>query len=102
LPTRTGNDSQETGVLADWASTSRLENVTSLAQIIKFQPYCLLENLSIMSLGLVQPAAFLWFLSGGEFDVTKHPERAWKIFRQAICCEQVHESRQEAAPTVAQ
>lgn len=63
---------------------------------------CLPETLSMMFLGLIQPAAFLWFLSDGEFDVTKHAERAWKIFSQAICCEEVQEQCQQAAPRVGQ
>jgi AcrR family transcriptional regulator len=41
-------------------------------------------TLSMMFLGLIQPAAILWHLSQGGFDVTKHGEKAWKIFRGAI------------------
>ena len=41
-------------------------------------------TVSMMFLGLIQPAAILWHLSDGKFDVTKHGEKAWKIFRQAI------------------
>jgi hypothetical protein len=37
-----------------------------------------------MFLGLVQPAAILWQLSDGGIDVTKHAERAWQIFSDAI------------------
>jgi len=39
---------------------------------------------SVMFLGLVQPAALLWQLSDGGIDVTKHAERAWQIFSDAI------------------
>jgi AcrR family transcriptional regulator len=39
---------------------------------------------AVMFLGLVQPAAILWHLSEGEFDVTKHTEKAWQVFRRAI------------------
>ncbi len=42
------------------------------------------ETISMMFLGIVQPAAILWHLSDGGFDVTKHGERAWKIFSKAI------------------
>jgi len=42
------------------------------------------ETLSLMFLGMIQPAAILWHLSHGDFDVTKHGEKAWRIFRQAI------------------
>ncbi len=59
---------------------------------------CPPETLSMMFLGLIQPAAFFWFLSDGEFDVTKHAEKAWKIFSQALCCEEIHECQQAAAP----
>lgn len=45
---------------------------------------CSAGTLSMMFLGLIQPAAFIWYLSDGAFDVTKHAERAWKLFSQAI------------------
>lgn len=41
-------------------------------------------TVSLMFLGLIQPAAIFWHMSDGEFDVTKHTERAWKIFSEAI------------------
>ena len=41
-------------------------------------------TVSLMFLGLVQPAAILWQLSDGGIDVTKHAERAWQIFAEAI------------------
>ncbi|MGB7621169.1 MAG: TetR family transcriptional regulator [Terriglobia bacterium] len=37
-----------------------------------------------MFLALFQSSGILWFLSDGEFDVTKHAERAWKIFKRSI------------------
>ena len=39
---------------------------------------------AVMFLGLIQPAAILWQLSGGRFDVTKHIEKAWPLFRDTI------------------
>ncbi len=39
---------------------------------------------SLLFLGLVQPAAILWQLSDGGIDVTRHAERAWRIFAEAI------------------
>jgi len=42
------------------------------------------STVSIMFLGLVQPAAVLWQLSDGGIDVTKHVERAWHIFAGCI------------------
>ncbi|MFU8855928.1 MAG: TetR/AcrR family transcriptional regulator [Deferrisomatales bacterium] len=41
-------------------------------------------TLAVMFLGLVQPSAILWHLSDGQFDVTKHTQRAWEVFRGAI------------------
>jgi len=41
-------------------------------------------TVSLMFIGLFQPAAILWHLSDGRFDVTKHTERAWEILRDAI------------------
>jgi AcrR family transcriptional regulator len=42
------------------------------------------ETVSLIFLGMIQPAAILWHLSDGAFDVTKHGEKAWRIFSQAI------------------
>lgn len=41
-------------------------------------------DLSVMFLGLVQPAAILWHVSDGGFDVTRQADRAWRVFVQAI------------------
>jgi len=50
---------------------------------------------AVTFLGLILPAAVLWHLSGGEFDVTRQSERAWKIFRAGI---EVPGIKQTAAP----
>lgn len=42
------------------------------------------DTLSVMFLGLVQPAAILWLLSHGEFDPIRHAERAWPCFAEMI------------------
>jgi AcrR family transcriptional regulator len=39
---------------------------------------------SVMFLGLIQPAAILWNLSGGKFDVTRHVQNAWPVFCSAL------------------
>jgi AcrR family transcriptional regulator len=39
---------------------------------------------SLMFLGTFQPAAILWHLSEGAFDVTKHSESAWLLLKDAI------------------
>jgi hypothetical protein len=35
-------------------------------------------------LGLIQPAGILWHMSEGRFDVTKHVEKAWRIFSESV------------------
>lgn len=40
--------------------------------------------LAVMLLGLVQPAAILWVMSDGQFDIEYQVESAWRIFSQAI------------------
>ena len=42
------------------------------------------DTLAVMFLGLIQPAAILWHLSDGRFDVTHHARRAWRVFEQAL------------------
>ncbi|MCI0625982.1 MAG: TetR/AcrR family transcriptional regulator [Acidobacteria bacterium] len=42
------------------------------------------KTAALMFLGLIQPAAILWHMSDGKLDVTKHAEKAWKIFSGAI------------------
>ena len=38
----------------------------------------------VVFLGRFQPATMLWFLSDGGFDVTKHIDRAWRVFLDGI------------------
>ncbi len=33
-----------------------------------------------MFLGLIQPAAILWMMSDGKFDLDRHAEHAWRLF----------------------
>jgi len=42
---------------------------------------------ALLFLGIVVPAGILWHMTDGGFDVTKHAERAWQIFRRAILAE---------------
>jgi TetR/AcrR family transcriptional regulator, fatty acid metabolism regulator protein len=42
------------------------------------------EAISVMFLGLIQPAVILWHLSDGEFDPQHQMECAWPVFRRAI------------------
>lgn len=42
------------------------------------------RELATMFWGLLPPATVLWHLSEGRFDVTRHLDRSWKIFRQIL------------------
>ena len=42
------------------------------------------ENIAVSFLGMIQPAAIIWNLSDGEFDLTRHRKNAWKLFLDAI------------------
>ena len=42
------------------------------------------ERIAIMFLGLFQPAAFLYHLSDGRFDIVKQVDTSWKMFSKAI------------------
>lgn len=42
------------------------------------------STVAVVFLGLIQPAAILWHLSEGEFDVTKQARQAWAIIKEAI------------------
>jgi len=35
---------------------------------------------AVMFLGLIQPAAILWMMSDGKFDIDQHAEHAWRLF----------------------
>ena len=37
-----------------------------------------------MFLGLIQPAIILWLMSNGAFDVVRHTERAWRLYREMM------------------
>lgn len=41
-------------------------------------------TLAVMFLGLIMPAAILWHLTEGGFDVTRHAAQSWKVFRRAV------------------
>lgn len=42
------------------------------------------NTVAVAFLGLIQPAAILWQLSEGEFELTHQAERAWEIFVAGI------------------
>jgi AcrR family transcriptional regulator len=39
---------------------------------------------ALMFLGMVIPPGILWHVSEGEFDVSRHAQRAWQMFHRAI------------------
>ena len=41
-------------------------------------------NMAIFFLGMIQPAAIIWNLSDGEFDLVAHSQAAWKLFSESI------------------
>ncbi|MGD2272359.1 MAG: TetR/AcrR family transcriptional regulator [Desulfobacterales bacterium] len=41
-------------------------------------------TISVMFLGIIQPAAILWHISDESFDVAKHTEKAWRIFKESL------------------
>jgi hypothetical protein len=42
------------------------------------------ENIAVSFLGMIQPAAIIWNMSDGEFDLVQHSKNAWKLFVDAI------------------
>jgi AcrR family transcriptional regulator len=42
------------------------------------------DTVSVMFLGIIQPAAILWHISNEAFDTAKHAEKAWKIFKESL------------------
>jgi AcrR family transcriptional regulator len=44
------------------------------------QPDVSPDAAAVMFLGLIQPAAILWLMSDGKFDIDQHAEHAWQFF----------------------
>jgi AcrR family transcriptional regulator len=42
------------------------------------------ETIAVSFLGMIQPAAIIWNLSDGEFDLVQHSKNAWMLFVDAI------------------
>ena len=42
------------------------------------------DNIAVAFLGMIQPAAIIWNLSDGEFDLMEHSKNAWKLFSDAV------------------
>ena len=46
------------------------------------------ETVAMLFVGIVQPGAVLWSLSDGQFDITRHAKRAWRLFRGSVATEE--------------
>jgi len=42
------------------------------------------ENIAVSFLGMIQPAAIIWNLGAGEFDLVAHSQHAWQMFVAGI------------------
>jgi AcrR family transcriptional regulator len=42
------------------------------------------QTITMMLFGIIVPAGILWHLTEGGFDVTRHAQRAWLLFSQAV------------------
>ncbi len=42
------------------------------------------ETIAVAFLGMIQPAAIIWNLSDGAFDLVQHSQRAWRLFSDAV------------------
>ena len=42
------------------------------------------KSLAVMFWGMIPPAVILWHMSDGQFDVTRHAEKSWDLFRDGI------------------
>jgi AcrR family transcriptional regulator len=47
------------------------------------------ETVAVLFLGLFQPAAVLSYLSDGVYDVDRHMQRVWPLFRETISLEPI-------------
>jgi len=42
------------------------------------------QTIALMFLGIIQPAAVMWRLTGAGFDISAHAKQSWKMFKKAI------------------
>jgi AcrR family transcriptional regulator len=42
------------------------------------------QTITMMLFGIIVPAGILWHLTEGGFDVTRHAQRSWQLFAQAV------------------
>jgi AcrR family transcriptional regulator len=80
---RSGREEMVYGIVSDYLT--RVEEIIRHGQGTgRIDPEIDPKTVSVMFLGLIQPTALLWHISGGRFDVTKQAEKAWKLFSRTI------------------
>jgi AcrR family transcriptional regulator len=42
------------------------------------------DHIAVSFMGMIQPAAIIWSLSGGEFDIVGHSQKAWELFLSSV------------------
>jgi len=71
-----------------WAQFGMAEGVkASTGEEMKLFIDYLMEHgatIYVMFLGIIQPAAIIWHISNEAFDVAKHGEKAWRIFKESM------------------
>jgi AcrR family transcriptional regulator len=58
----------------------------------RIRPDLDVQTATMMLFGIVVPAGILWHLTDGGFDVTRHAQRAWELFRMAVTASAVNPS----------
>lgn len=80
---RSGREEIVYGIVSDYLT--RVEEIIRQGQGTgRIDPAIDPKTVSVMFLGLIQPTALLWHISGGRFDVTKQAEKVWKLFSRTI------------------
>jgi hypothetical protein len=57
---------------------------------------CLRKISLFLFWGMIQPAAIIWNLSDGEFDLVQHSQNAWQLYADAIPPEQIENAKDGA------
>ncbi|MDX9818751.1 MAG: TetR/AcrR family transcriptional regulator [Desulfococcus multivorans] len=42
------------------------------------------RDIAVAFFGMIQPAAVIWHISGGEFDLMRHSRSAWRLFSDSL------------------
>jgi AcrR family transcriptional regulator len=56
------------------------------------------QAVAMMLFGIIVPAGILWHLTEGGFDITRHAQRAWKLFSVAVMQPAKHLDSQRSEP----